>query len=315
MEYRNLGKAGIKVSEIALGAWLTFGGSVDDQTARACIKAAVDNGVNFLDNADVYATGEAERVMGQVIRDLGLNRQHLVLSSKVFWPMSDDVNDQGLSRKHILESIDGSLRRLGTDYVDFYYCHRYDKNTPVEEVVRVMDDLVHQGKVLYWGASTWTAAQIEDAVGTARVLNAYLPQVEQPRYNMVDRHIEPQVLPTCAKYGIGVTVFSPLAGGLLTGKYNEGVPADSRAAKSDWLEGDLTDENVAKVRRLTDLARDLGLEMAQLALAWILRRPEISAVITGATKERHVLSNVGASGVKLDGDVSAKIEGILDNAP
>jgi voltage-dependent potassium channel beta subunit len=315
MEYRRVGKAGIKVSEIALGAWLTFGASLDEATTRACVEAAIDHGINFLDNADVYARGEAERVLGKVVRDLGLRRQDLVLSSKVFWPMSDDVNDRGLSRKHIVESIEGSLRRLGTEYLDLYFCHRYDPETPVEELVRAMDDLVHQGKVLYWGTSVWRAAQIEMAVEVARAFNAYPPQVEQPRYNMLDRHVEPEILPTCAKHGLGVTVFSPLAQGLLTGKYNEGVPPESRAARSDWLEDDLTEENIAKVRRLTALAGDLGLKMSQLALAWILRRPEVSAVITGATKPGHVLSNVKAAGVNLTADALEEIEGILKNAP
>ena len=314
MEYRRLGKAGIKISEVALGAWLTFGGSVDQETTRACVKAAIDNGVNFLDNADVYARGEAERVVGQVLRDLGLRRHGLVLSSKVFWPMSDDVNDRGLSRKHIFESVEDSLRRLGTGYLDLYFCHRHDPETPVEEVVRAMDDLVHQGKVLYWGTSVWSAAQIEAAVGTARAFNAYPPQVEQPHYNMLDRHVEPEILPTCARHGIGVTVFSPLAQGLLTGKYNEGIPPESRGGRTDWLKGDLTEENVAKVRRLTALAKELGLEMAQLALAWILRRPEISAVITGATRPEHVVSNLKAAGVKLSADVLEEVEGILGNA-
>ena len=315
MEYRRLGQAGIKISEVALGAWLTFGGSVDQETTRACVKAAIDNGVNFLDNADVYARGEAEQVVGQVLRDLGLRRHDLVLSSKVFWPMSDDVNDRGLSRKHIFESVEDSLRRLGTGYLDLYFCHRHDPETPVEEVVRAMDDLVHQGKVLYWGASVWSAAQIEAAVDTARAFNAYPPQVEQPRYNMLDRHVEPEILPTCARHGIGVTTFSPLAQGILTGKYNEGVPPDSRGGCTDWLKGDLTQENVARVRKLTALAKDLGLKMAQLALAWILRRPEISAVITGATKPEHVVSNVKAAGVKLTPDALEEIEGILENAP
>jgi len=315
MEYRRLGQAGIKISEVALGAWLTFGGSVDQETTRACVKAAIDNGVNFLDNADVYARGEAEQVVGQVLRDLGLRRHDLVLSSKVFWPMSDDVNDRGLSRKHIFESVEDSLRRLGTGYLDLYFCHRHDPETPVEEVVRAMDDLVHQGKVLYWGTSVWSAAQIEAAVGTARAFNAYPPQVEQPRYNMLDRHVEPEILPTCARHGIGVTAFSPLAQGLLTGKYNEGVPPDSRGARTDWLKRDLTQENVARVRQLIALAKDLGLEMAQLALAWTLRRRGISAVITGATKPEHVESNVEAAGVKLTPDVLEEIEGILGNAP
>lgn len=315
MEYRHVGKAGIKISEIALGAWLTFGADVDEETNRACVKAAVDSGVNFLDNADVYALGEAERVVGKVIRDLGLRRQDLVLSSKVFWPMSDGVNDRGLSRKHIMESIEGSLRRMGTDYFDLYFCHRYDPETPVEEVVRAMDDLVHQGKVLYWGTSVWSAAQIEAAVGTARALGAYPPQVEQPRYNMLDRHIEPEILPTCARYGIGVTVFSPLAQGLLTGKYNDGIPPESRGARTDWMKGELTEENIAKVRQLTTLAQELGLTMSQLALTWILRCPEISAAIVGATRPEHVLSSVQATGVRLDAEVLERIEGILENRP
>ncbi|HET90032.1 MAG TPA: aldo/keto reductase [Chloroflexi bacterium] len=313
MEYRRLGQAGLKVSEIGLGAWLTFGDAVDRETAQVCIKAAVESGVNFLDNADVYANGEAERVMGEVIRNLGLRRQDLVISSKVFWPMSDGVNDRGLSRKHIIESVESSLRRLGTEYLDLYFCHRYDPETPVEEVVRAMDDLVHQGKVLYWGTSVWSAAQIEAAVGAARAFRAYPPQVEQPRYNMLDRHVEPEILPTCAKYGIGVTVFSPLAQGLLTGKYNDGVPADSRGGRSNWLKGDLTEANVAKARRLTAAAQSAGLTMSQLALAWILRRPEISAVVTGATRPAHVESNVQAAGVRLPDDLLAEITRILED--
>ncbi len=315
MEYRHLGKAGLKVSEISLGAWLTYGGSEEEETTRVCVKAAVDHGVNFIDLADVYARGEAERVVGKVIRDLGLRRQDLVISSKLFWPMSDNVNDRGLSRKHIMESVENSLRRLQMDYLDLYFCHRYDPETPVEEVVRAMDDLVHQGKVLYWGTSVWSAAQIEHAVGLARAHNAYLPQVEQPRYNMLDRHIEPEIMPVAAKHGLGLVVFSPLAQGLLTGKYNEGIPEGSRAARSRWLDSDLTEENLSKVRALTALAEELGLTMSQLALAWVLRRPELSSAITGATKVRHVEANVKAAGVKLSAEVLEKIEGILDNAP
>ncbi len=315
MEYRKLGKSGLKVSEIALGAWLTYGGSEEEETTRACVKTAVDHGINFIDLADVYARGEAERVVGKVIKELGLRRQDLVLSSKVFFPMSDNVNDRGLSRKHIMESVENSLRRLGTDYLDIYFCHRYDPATPVEEVVRAMDDLVHQGKVLYWGVSVWSAAQIEAAVDAAQRFNAYAPQVEQPRYNMLDRHIEPEIMPTAARCGMGLVVFSPLAQGLLTGKYNEGIPADSRAARTSWLDRDLTEENIAKARRLTELAQGLGLTTAQLALAWLLRRPELSAVITGASKSRHVEANVKASGARLSPDVLEQIAGILDNDP
>lgn len=315
MKYRNLGRSSIKVSAISLGAWLTFGGTEDIEVTRACIQTAVEHGVNFFDLADSYAGGEAERVVGQALRDLGVPRQHLVLSSKVFWPMSDDVNDRGLSRKHILESVEGSLRRLGVEYLDLYFCHRFDAATPLDEVVRAMDDLVHQGKILYWGTSVWTAAQLEAAVGTAIRFNAYLPQVEQPRYNMLDRHIEPEILPTAARHGLGVVVFSPLAQGLLTGKYNAGIPEGSRAASSRWLERDLTEANLEKIRRLSALAEQLGFTVAQLALAWILRRPEISSAITGATKPQHVASNVAAADMQLSEDVLAEIEGILDNAP
>ncbi len=315
MKYRNLGRSSIKVSAISLGAWLTFGGTEDIEVTRACIQTAVEHGVNFFDLADSYAGGEAERVVGQALRDLGVARQHLVLSSKVFWPMSDDVNDRGLSRKHILESVEGSLRRLGVEYLDLYFCHRFDAATPLDEVVRAMDDLVHQGKILYWGTSVWTAAQLEAAVGTAIRFNAYLPQVEQPRYNMLDRHIEPEILPTAARHGLGVVVFSPLAQGLLTGKYNAGIPEGSRAASSRWLERDLTEANLEKIRRLSALAEQLGLTVAQLALAWILCRPEISSAITGATKPQHVASNVAAADMQLSEDVLAEIEGILDNAP
>ena len=315
MEYRRVGRAGVKVGEIGLGACIHFGGAVDEEAVRACVKAALENGVNFLDNADSYVHGEGERVVGKVIRDLGLRRQDLVLSSKVCLPMSDSVNDRGLSRKHVMESIEGSLRRYGTDYLDLYFCHQYDPETPVDEVVRAMDDLVHQGKVLYWGTSNWRPEQIESVVEAARLLTGYPPQVEQPRYNMLDRHIEPEVLPTCTKHGIGITVFSPLAQGLLTGKYNEGIPEGSRADRTGWLEGQLTEENLTKVRRLTALARDLGLEMAQLALAWILRRPEISSVITGASKPEQVVSNAQASDVELSDDVVEQIEDSLRNKP
>jgi len=315
MEYRNLGRSSLKVSAISLGAWLTFGGTEDIEVTQACIKTALEQGINFLDLADVYAGGEAERVVGQAIRDLGVSRHHLVLSSKVFWPMSGDVNDRGLSRKHLMESVEGSLRRLGVDYLDLYFCHRFDPETPLDEVVRAMDDLVHQGKILYWGTSVWTAAQIEAAVGTAMRFNAFLPQVEQPRYNMLDRHIEPEILPTVVKNGMGVVVFSPLAQGLLTGKYNTGIPDGTRAANSRWLERDMTESNVEKVRRLSALAEEMGITVAQLALAWVLRWSEVSSAITGATKPQHVQANVVAAGIRLSDDVLAEIEQILENAP
>jgi voltage-dependent potassium channel beta subunit len=313
MDYRRLGNAGMKVSAVSLGAWITFGGSLEDDTAEQIIGTAIDGGINFIDTADAYAKGEAERVVGQAIK--GYDRSKLVISSKLYWPQSEDPNDRGLSRKHIMASIDKSLQRLGTDYLDIYFCHRYDHETPLEETVRAMDDLVHQGKILYWGTSVWSAAQIESAVGVAQQYNLYRPQVEQPRYNMLDRHIEEEIMPAAAKHGMGFTVWSPLAQGILTGKYNDGIPEDSRAAENEGLQRDLNEETLDKVRRLTAIAGDHHLTMAQLALAWILRRPEISSVITGASKISQVESNLKAAEAKLDESTLAQIEEILGNSP
>jgi voltage-dependent potassium channel beta subunit len=293
MEYRPLGNSGLKVSEVAIGAWLTYGGTVEDDDAERCLRKALDLGVNFIDVADVYSRGEAERVVGQTISDL--DRSNLVLSSKVYWPLSDDVNDRGLSRKHIMESIEGSLRRLGTDYLDLYFCHRYDEDTPLEETIRAMDDLVHQGKVLYWGTSVWSADQIDDAVTICNDGGYYRPQCEQPRYNLIDRSIEGGVMPTVVSHGMGLVVWSPLAQGLLTGKYNLGTPEGSHRAGSGWLDSDLNEPNLEKVKRLIQLASDLGITTAQLALIWILRHDAVSSVIVGATRPEHVVDNVGAS--------------------
>ena len=309
MKYRNMGRTGLKLSEISLGGWLTFGGSVDDKTAFACLDAAVEHGVNFIDLADIYARGNAERVFGQWLK--GKRRSDFVISSKVYWPMSDNINDRGLSRKHIMESVESSLNRLGTDYLDLYFCHRYDTDTPLEEVVRAMSDLVQQGKVLYWGTSVWEADQIEGAADLARQWLGYQPFVEQPRYNMLDRHIEESIIPTCVEQGLGLVVWSPLAQGVLTTKYLDGVPLGARATYSEWIKQDLTDENIERVKKLLVIAADLGLTMAQLALAWILRRPEISSVITGASRPEQVVENVRASGVGLDDDVLVEIEKIL----
>ncbi|MEW5794987.1 MAG: aldo/keto reductase family protein [Candidatus Zixiibacteriota bacterium] len=313
MKYRRLGKYGIKVSEISLGAWLTFGNSVDAKRTAEIVHAAVDAGVNYLDLADIYARGEAEKVVGQAIR--GMTRSNLVISSKLYWPMSDNVNDRCLSRKHIMESIDKSLARIGTDYLDLYFCHRFDKETQVEETVRAMSDLVAQGKILYWGTSVWEADQIERAVGDARTLHGYLPAVEQPRYNMLDRHIEESILPTCAYHGMGLVVWSPLAQGIMTGKYNDGVPKGSRAADTMWLAGHLSEENLAKVRKLTSLARRAGLSIAQMSLAWVLRRPEISAAIVGATSVEQLQENLGASDVEMSADLIEEIDLILGTPP
>ena len=305
MNYRRVGKTGLKVSEVSLGAWLTYGRSVENADAKTIIQAAIDVGVNFIDIADIYAKGRAEEVVGEAIR--GMKRSDLVISSKVFWPMSENVNDRGLSRKHIMESIDKSLKRLGTDYLDMYFCHRFDEETEVEETVRAMDDLVLHGKILYWGTSVWDAYQIERALGDAQRWGCYPPVVEQPRYNMLDRHIEHAIMPTCHRYGIGLVVWSPLAQGILTGKYNQGGrPENSRAATTQFLDSELTESNLAKARKLTHLADEMGLKLSQLALAWVLRRPEISCVIVGATKLEQLKENVIATDVKLsDSDLKA----------
>ncbi len=315
MKYRRLGNSGLKVSELSLGGWLTFGGSVKDyRIAREMIVKAYDSGINFFDMADIYAHGESERMMGQILAQFP--RHTLVLSSKLFWPMSNDVNDQGLSRKHIMESIDKSLQRIGTDYLDMYFCHRWDENTPLLETIRAMDDLIHQGKVLYWGTSEWTAEQIQQAVDLANKHNLYPPQVEQPQYNMLVRQrFEQEIMPTAVKNGMGLVTFSPLASGLLTGKYDDGIPEDARLANVDWLRNSvMNEERLEKVRRLKPIADDLGITRADLALAWALRQEAISSVITGATRPSQLESNLKAAEVRLSEDVLAAIEAVLESA-
>ncbi len=313
MQYRRLGRSGLKISAVSLGGWLTFGSQVDEGGVKAVVAAAVEGGVNFIDLADVYAKGEAERVFGQALASF--RRQDLVISSKAFWPMTDNVNDRGLSRKHLFESVEGSLRRLGTDYLDIYFCHRFDEETPVDEVVMAMDDLCRQGKILYWGTSVWSAAQITEAALTARALGAHPPRVEQPRYNLLDRHIEPEILPTCQAQGLGIVCWSPLAQGVLTGKYNREVPAGSRAADLDWVRKQITEEQLARVRRLSALADDMGLPLGRLALAWCLRQPGVSAVITGARTPEQLRENLAAAELVLDGETLARIEDIIEPAP
>ncbi|HXV97583.1 MAG TPA: aldo/keto reductase [Anaerolineae bacterium] len=318
MEYRRLGQHGLKVSEFSLGAWVTFGGQVGEDVARECILAAYEAGVNFFDNADVYAGGNAETVMGNVIKDL--KRSDLVISSKVFWPTGPGPNDRGLSRKHIMESCHTSLKRLRVEYLDLYFCHRYDPETPVEEVVRAMDDLVHQGKILYWGTSEWRGGQIANAAGQARQWGLYPPAVEQPQYNMFTRQIvETELVEAARQHGVGLVVWSPLASGILTGKYNDGIPAGSRISDPDyaWLKQFVTPERVAKIGQLAEVARELDATIAQLALAWLLRLPEISSVITGASRISQVHENLKAAEVKarLSPEVLARVEEILGNNP
>jgi voltage-dependent potassium channel beta subunit len=314
MKYRRLGNAGTKVSAVSLGGWTTFGESIQDQDlARQIITMAYDSAINFFDIADVYAKGESEKMMGQVLKEFP--RHTLVVSSKVFGKMSDDVNDRGLSRKHIMESIDKSLQRIGTDYLDIYYCHRYDPETPLEEVVRAMDDLIHRGKIIYWGTSEWPAAKIEEAYGLARQYNLYPPQVEQTGYHMMRRQrVENEVLPVAEPKGMGMTTFSPLANGLLTGKYDEVVPDDSRYGRQDDLD-EKFETRREKVRQLKPLADELGITRAQLAVAWCLRWPAVSSVIGGATKPAQVKDNVKAAEVELPEEIIAKIDELMPIQP
>jgi voltage-dependent potassium channel beta subunit len=296
MHYRRLGKSGLKISEISLGSWITFGNQINKQTATDLIKAAYDQGVNYLDNADAYANGQAEIVMGEAIKDL--SRESLVISSKVFWPTMPGPNGRGLSRKHITESIHASLKRLGTDYVDLYFCHRYDPDTPVEEVVRTMNDLIHQGKILYWGTSEWEAHQIVQAFAVARQYGLIPPTMEQPQYNLFhNKRVEEHLAPVCKEYGIGLTTFSPLYQGILTGKYNDRIPEGSRASMKDlaWLKDQITPERVSAVRQLTSIAQEMGITTSQLAIAWILRRKEVASVITGATRPEQLDENLQAA--------------------
>lgn len=312
MEYRNLGKSGLKVSEVALGGWETYGRSVNEaQLVRDIVMKAYEEGVNFFDQADVYARGKSEEMMGAVLRELP--RHTLVISSKVFWPMSDDVNDRGLSRKHILESIDGSLKRLGTDYLDIYFAHRYDPDVPMEEIVMAFDQVVRSGRAMYWGTSMWPAARIAQAVEFARAHGLHAPVTEQPEYSMLRRErVEKEILPYTGDAGVGLVVWSPLAMGLLTGKYDEGKPEGARLTENEnWSKNFLTDENIQKVRDLKPIADDLGITRAQLALAWILRQPGVSSVITGATKVSQIEDTVKAAGVRLSEDVNSKIESVL----
>jgi aryl-alcohol dehydrogenase-like predicted oxidoreductase len=276
---------------------------------------ALDNGINFIDSAEAYAGGKAEEVIAQFLRDENISRRNLAISSKVFWPTSEDITDWGNSRKNIMNAIEDTLERLNLDYIDIYFLHRYDYTTPVKETVMVMDDLIKAGKVRHWGTSVWTAAQLERANAVSKEFRAHKPIAEQPLYNMMARYIELEIMPVAKTHGMGFTVFSPLAQGLLTGKYNDGVPKGSRGATSTIMNQYLTEDNLAKVRKLSDIASSLDVTTGQLALAWILRRPEISSAIVGATKPEHVIDNAAASDVDLSKDTLEQIESILDNAP
>lgn len=321
MKYNNLGKAGIKVSEISFGSWLTFGNQLDTEGVKASLRTAYENGINFFDNAEAYANGLSESLMGMALKEY--RREDLVISTKIFWG-GKGPNDRGVSRKHLLEGTWNSLKRLQLDYVDLIFCHRPDPTTPIEETVFAMDYLIRNGLALYWGTSEWSAEQLEEAYQIADKRNLIAPTMEQPQYNMLVREkVEKEFKPLYEKYGLGLTTWSPLASGVLTGKYNEGIPEDSRLAKFKGLKdefekgGLLSQENIEKVKKLTKIANDLGATMAQLAIAWLLKNPNVSTVITGASRAEQVKENVKAAEIKekITEDVMEEIENILDNKP
>jgi len=320
LNYRRLGRAGIRISELSLGAWVTYGGQVGEDVALKCMSAAYDAGVNFFDNAEVYADGNAEIVMGNVIKKLRWQRESIVVSSKVFWG-GDGPNDNGLSRKHIFEACRNSLKRLQLEYLDLFFCHRPDPNTPIEETVRAMDDLIHQEKILYWGTSEWSGIDIMRAHGIAREYGLTPPQMEQPQYNLLHRdRVEKEYLQLYREIGLGTTIWSPLASGLLTGKYNKGIPSGSRATLKgyDWLkESVITPQNIEKVKQLQMIAKDIDCTMAQLSLAWCLKNPNVSTVITGASQPEQVDENMKAPEVvsQLKPEIIDRIEQVLGNKP
>jgi aryl-alcohol dehydrogenase-like predicted oxidoreductase len=315
MEYRHLGRSGLKISEIAYGNWVTHGSQVEEDAARECVAAALDSGITTFDTADAYAGTRAEEVLGRALQ--GTQRESVEIFTKVFWPTGSGKNDTGLSRKHIMESAHASLRRLQTDYVDLYQAHRYDHSTPLEETMRAFDDLVRQGKVLYVGVSEWRAEEIAAALKIADDLGLDRIVSNQPQYNMIWRVIESEVIPLCEKEGIGQIVFSPIAQGVLTGKYLPGaeLPAGSRATDksggADFISRWLDDSLLARVQELRSVADEAGLTLAQLAVAWTLQNPNVSAAIVGATRPDQVRDNAGASGVRLDEGLLRRIDDVL----
>lgn len=320
MEYRNLGKSGLKISVLSYGSWVTYGTQLDAGGAHDCMKLAYDRGVNFFDNAEVYANGQSEEVMGAALQRLGWKRSTYLVSTKLFWG-GEGVNEKGLSRKHILEGTDAALRRLRLDYVDLVFCHRPDLHTPIEETVRAMSHLVTTGRALYWGTSEWNAAQLTEAYHLARREHLVPPTMEQPQYNLFTRdRVEKEYAPLYDKLGLGTTIWSPLASGVLTGKYNTGIPADSRLAMENlgWLRKKaVTDDRITKVKALATLAGELGCTVAQLAIAWCIVHPRVSTAILGASRVTQLEENLNALAVvpKLDAAVLQRIDAIVANKP
>jgi voltage-dependent potassium channel beta subunit len=322
MNYRRMGKAGLKLSELSLGAWVTYGGQVGEEGAEACMAAAYEAGVNFFDNAESYAGGNAEVVMGNVLKRMGWRRETYVVSTKIFFGSGGRApNETGLSRKHIYEGLNNALRRLQLDYVDLVFCHRADLETPIEETVRAMHQVISQGKALYWGTSEWSASEITRADAIARQYGLTPPSMEQPQYNMfVRERVEKEYAPLFRELGYGTTIYSPLASGLLTGKYNNGIPEGTRMSLQgmEWLKPHvLKPEWIAKVPQLQTVASDLGCSISQMALAWCLMNPQVSSVITGASRVEQVKENMKATEVvtKFTPYVVEQIELILNNKP
>jgi len=318
VKYRNLGKCGLKVSEIAVGSWMTdINGGPKVDVAKDTIKLAYENGVNFFDCADAYSGGAAEKFLGNVLNDF--KRSSYVVSSKVFFNMGPGCNDGGLSRKHMIEQLDQSLKNLQVDYLDMYFCHRFDPTTPLEETLQVLSDMVTQGKILYYGVSEWSPVQITEALGIIKYMGLRPMSVIQPQYNMMDRYIEDEIMGICEKNGMGIVPFSPLSQGLLTGKYlkNQPIPEGSRATHQGdkQINNMLTDANLDKVEQLIKVADGLGVNLSVLSLAWALRRPVVSSLITGATKPSQLENNLAASGFKIPEDALAEIEKILNYHP
>ncbi|MDA0638622.1 aldo/keto reductase family protein [Nonomuraea sp. MCN248] len=315
MEFRHLGRSGLMVSEISYGNWLTHGSQVEEDTARLCVQAALDEGITTFDTADVYAGTKAEEVLGRALK--GVRRESLEIFTKVYWPTGRGPNDRGLSRKHITESIHASLRRLQTDYVDLYQAHRFDAETPLEETLKTFDDLVRQGKVLYVGVSEWSAPQISRALEIADQMGFDRIVSNQPQYSMLWRVIESEIVPLCEREGVGQIVWSPIAQGVLTGKYlpgqapPEGSRATDQAGGADMIARFMKDDVLAKVQELKPIAADLGLSMAQLAVAWVLQNPNVSSAIVGASRPEQVSDNVKAAGVKLEDEVRKRIDDVI----
>lgn len=322
MQYRNLGKTGLKVSRLSFGSWITFANQIGNDVSERLMSVAYDHGVNFFDNAEIYANGKAEEVMGDILVKKNWDRSSYIISSKVFFgDGGKKPNQSGLSRKHIVEACHKSLKRFKTDYLDLYFCHRPDKETPIEETVRTMNTLIEQGKILYWGTSEWSAQEIMEAHMVARENRLIGPVMEQPQYNMFYRHkVEVEFSQIYKTVGLGTTIWSPLASGLLTSKYIDQIPGDTRLSREelDWLrERALTEEKLNKVRKLNELANELGVSLAQMAIAWCAKNEDVSTVILGASKEQQLLENLRSLNVLplLTAEVMEQIDSILENKP